>query len=105
MGPIYWVPVHDVSDVIRGTWFYKETMLPVEVDVANMLEYGYTEMRPWTETWHDELNSAVDVGAIGEMKILHSLWPEKPRKDDSRPSTAAGRTSLTLQRYVNSCSF
>ncbi|KAK3044873.1 hypothetical protein LTS18_000125, partial [Coniosporium uncinatum] len=63
-----------------------------------MLEFGYTEMRPWTETWHDELNSAVDVGAIGEMKILHNLWPEKPKKDESRPGTATGRASLTLQR-------
>ena len=30
MGPIYWDPVHDISDVVRGTWFYKDSMLPVE---------------------------------------------------------------------------
>ena len=35
MGPIYWDPVHDISSVVRGTWFYKETMWPVESDVAN----------------------------------------------------------------------
>jgi hypothetical protein len=63
-------------------------MMPVEVEVANMLEAGYLEMQPWTQTWKDELNSAVDVGAFGEMKILHSLWPERPKKPESRPSTS-----------------
>jgi hypothetical protein len=38
MEPIYWAPVGDIADVVRGTWFYKDTMLPVETPVANMLE-------------------------------------------------------------------
>jgi hypothetical protein len=63
-------------------------MMPVEVEVANMLEAGYLEMQPWTQTWKDELNSAVEVGAYGEMKIVHSLWPEKSTKPESRPSTS-----------------
>ena len=91
MEPIYWPPLADVSDVIRGTWFYKDSMLPVEVGVANMLEAGYVALRPWTETWTDQLNSAVEVGALGEMKILHPMWPEQMgRKHDSRPGTAMG---------------
>jgi hypothetical protein len=89
MEPIYWFPVNDIAKVIRGTWFYKDTMMPVEVEVANMLEAGYIDLRPWTQTWADELNSAVDVGAFGEMKIIHRLWPEKPSKIDSRPSSSA----------------
>lgn len=88
MEPIYWSPLSDVAKIVRGTWFYKDSMMPVEVEVANMLEVGYLEMKPWTQTWMDELNSAVEVGAYGEMKILHQLWPEKPRKSDSRPSTS-----------------
>jgi hypothetical protein len=88
MEPIYWSPLSDVAQIVRGTWFYKDSMMPVEVEVANMLEAGYLEMQPWTQTWKDELNSAVDVGAFGEMKILHGLWPEKPRKPESRPSTS-----------------
>ena len=88
MEPTYWAPVNDVAKVLRGTWFYKDTMMPVEVEVANMLEVGYLELKPWTETWTDELNSAVEVGALGEMKILHKLWPEKPKQVDSRPSTS-----------------
>jgi hypothetical protein len=75
MEPIYWSPLSDVAQIVRGTWFYKDSMMPVEVEVANMLEAGYLEMQPWTQTWKDELNSAVDVGAFGEMKILHGLWP------------------------------
>ncbi|OAL50759.1 DDHD domain-containing protein [Pyrenochaeta sp. DS3sAY3a] len=88
MEPIYWSPLSDVAQIVRGTWFYKDSMLPVEVQVANMLEVGYLELQPWTETWRDELNSAVEVGAFGEMKILHTLWPEKAKKPESRPSTS-----------------
>ncbi|KAJ4367399.1 hypothetical protein N0V83_006981 [Neocucurbitaria cava] len=100
MEPIYWSPLSDVAQIVRGTWFYKDSMMPVEVEVANMLEAGYLEMRPWTQTWKDELNSAVEVGAFGEMKILHNLWPEKPKKAESRPSTSqqmqAGLVQSTL---------
>ncbi|KAH8731077.1 DDHD domain-containing protein [Phaeosphaeriaceae sp. PMI808] len=89
MEPIYWSPLSDIAQIVRGTWFYKDTMMPVEVDVANMLEAGYIELQPWTQTWKDELNSAVEVGAYGEMKILHKLWPDKlPKSNDSRPSTS-----------------
>ena len=77
MKPIYWIPVGDTAQVVRGTWFYQDTMLPVETHVANMLEAGYVDLQCWTETWKDELNSAVEVGALGEMKIVHKLWPEK----------------------------
>lgn len=76
MNPIYWSPVHDVAAVTRGTWFYKETMYPVEAPVANQLETGYRDLRPWSQTWRDELNSAVKVGAAGEEKVSHRLWPE-----------------------------
>lgn len=76
MHPIYWSPVHDIASVTRGTWFYKDTMFPVEPAVANQLEIGYRELRPWSKTWSDELNSALEVGAIGEEKIAHRLWPK-----------------------------
>jgi len=96
MEPTYWSPVNDVAKVLRGTWFYQDTMMPVEVEVANMLEAGYLEMKPWTETWKDELNSAVEVGALGEMKILHRLWPEKSKQAlDSRPSSSQQMASTT----------
>lgn len=85
MTPIYWAPVHDTAQVVRGTWFYKDTMLPVETPVANMLEAGYLDLQCWTQTWQDELNSAVEVGAVGEMKILHKLWPDKPSRSISTP--------------------
>lgn len=77
MKPIYWSPVHDVSSVIRATWFYKNTMLPVEPELANQLETGYMYMQPWTETWQDELNSCIENGAEAEMKIVHRIWPQE----------------------------
>ena len=98
MEPIYWEPVNDIAHVVRGTWFYKDTMMPVETPVAIMLEVGYVELQCWTETWKDELNCAIGVGAIGEEKILHRLWPEQAVKRAERPGTSKGtaedRTSL-----------
>ncbi|RKF76897.1 putative ddhd domain protein [Golovinomyces cichoracearum] len=75
MKPIYWSPVKDTASVIRGTWFYHDTIYPVEPAVANQLELGYRELRPWTQTWKDELESALAVGAAGEEKIAYRLWP------------------------------
>ncbi|KAK3343948.1 DDHD domain-containing protein [Lasiosphaeria hispida] len=76
MKPIYWSPVNDISVVLRATWFYRDTMIPVEPAVANHLEAGYRELRPWTETWGDEIKSALNVGPLGEEKVSHRLWPE-----------------------------
>ena len=86
MKPIYWAHVHDTAPVIRATWFYKDTMLPVEPSVANQLENGYRELRPWSQTWQDELNSAMDVGASGEEKIVHPLWPSENKSSSKRLS-------------------
>ncbi|KAL8998540.1 MAG: hypothetical protein Q9188_006077 [Gyalolechia gomerana] len=95
MGPIYWDPVHDVSSVVRGTWFYKDTMLPVPPDVANQLEEGYEYMQPWTQTYADELNSCLEIGAEAEAKVVHRLWPDvETNRNDGRPATAKSKVSL-----------
>lgn len=110
MEPIYWAPVGDVADVIRGTWFYKDTMLPVETAVANMLEVGYLDLQCWTETWKDELTSAMEVGAIGEMKIVHKLWPDKPvtrprsssiRRDSGSRANPPGSENISRMLATN----
>lgn len=88
MKPIYWNPLHDVSAVVRATWFYKNTMLPVETPVANQLEEGYAYLKPWTETWQDELNSCVDNGADAEIKIAYKLWPQNEPGSAHPPGTA-----------------
>ena len=86
MGPIYWDPVHDVSSVVRGTWFYKETMFPVESDLANQLEEGYTYIKPWTTAYQDELNSCIEVGPEAELRVAHKIWPpEETQQDLSLP--------------------
>ncbi|KAL3467269.1 DDHD domain-containing protein [Aspergillus heterothallicus] len=86
MKPIYWSPLHDISNVLRATWFYKNTMFPVEPELANRLEDGYAYLKPWTETWQDELNSCVENGADAELKIVHRLWP----KEDEIPLSRDG---------------
>lgn len=75
--------MHDVAAVARGTWFYSSTMYPVEPAVANQLEAGYRELRPWSETWSDELKSAIEVGAAGEEKVSYRLWPENLKRKAS----------------------
>lgn len=94
MGPIYWDPIHDVSSVVRGTWFYKETMMPVESDVANQIEEGYEYMKPWMPAYADELNSCIETGADAELKIVHKLWPVDVTSDAVRPATAKSKLSL-----------
>jgi DDHD domain len=86
MKPIYWNPVNDISAVLRGTWFYATNMLPVEPDLANGLETGYQEFKPWTETWQDELNSCIEIGAEAEVKVVYHLFPQSK---SSRPVTSA----------------
>ncbi|KAH9810776.1 phosphatidic acid-preferring phospholipase A1, contains DDHD domain, partial [Teratosphaeria destructans] len=86
MQPIYWTPVHDTAEVLRGTHHDA-----VETHVANMLEAGYVELQVWTETWKDELKSAIEVGASGEEKITHKLWPDRPRRiSESKPPSIRG---------------
>ena len=86
MKPIYWSPINDTSNVIRATWFYKETMMPLPVDVANRLEVGYEYIRPFEPSYQDELQACIDNGASAEMKVVYRLWPEEVKS--SRPSTS-----------------
>ncbi|QSS53814.1 DDHD domain-containing protein [Histoplasma capsulatum var. duboisii H88] len=98
MKPIYWSPIHDISSVIRATWFYKNTMLPVEPELANQLEAGYMYMRPWTETWQDELNSCIENGAEAEIKIVHPIWPpeEEVKEQSAMESRHESKSSKRL---------
>ena len=101
MSPIYWDPVHDISSVARGTWFYKDTMYPVEPDVANQIEAGYLYIMPWTQTYVDELNVCEEVGPEAELKLVHKLWPaEQTQPDSSRPSTSRIEQEMTPEKSV-----
>ncbi|EWC45466.1 hypothetical protein DRE_00865 [Drechslerella stenobrocha 248] len=87
MEPIYWSPLHglDTAKVTRGTWFYRDTMYPVETEKANSLEKGWREVMAWTQEWSWELESAVRVGEEAEAKIR---WMMPIVKTVSRPATA-----------------
>ena len=85
--PIYWSPLVglDNATVTRGTWFYKDSMWPVETELANALEKGYIEVQAWTEEWAWELESAVRVGQDAEPKIQ---WPLPKFPAGKRPGTS-----------------
>ncbi|KUI73881.1 hypothetical protein VM1G_09225 [Cytospora mali] len=76
MKPIYWSPVNDIAIVSRATWFFKDTMVPVEPAVANQLEAGYRELRAFSQEWQEELRCAVEVGPLGEEKVSYPLWSQ-----------------------------
>jgi len=103
MKPIYWSPVNDVAVVMRATWFYRDTMMPVPPSVANQLEAGYDELKPWTDVWHEEVKCAIEVGSLGEEKVAHQLWP-KPvtRKTAQRKGS---RRDLSLRPAISSDPF
>lgn len=89
MKPIYWSPVNDVAIVLRATWFYRDNMLPVEPAVANQLEIGYRELRPYSETWRDEVRCAIEIGPLGEEKVSHPLWPKPMRLSKTKDEDIA----------------
>ncbi|KAJ5747056.1 uncharacterized protein N7511_008752 [Penicillium nucicola] len=95
MKPIYWSPLQDISTVVRATWFYKNTMYPVEADLANKLEEGYVYLKPWSDTWQDELNSCVENGADAEMKVVHPLWTKEEQRLKAEPNPATGDLEST----------
>ncbi|KAK4226999.1 DDHD domain-containing protein [Podospora fimiseda] len=86
MKPIYWSPVNDIATVMRATWFDAYSMVPVDPLVANQLEAGYQELKPWTQTWRDQIKSAIVVGPLGEEKISHRLWPDSATDKRLRPT-------------------
>ncbi|KAK4178545.1 putative phospholipase [Triangularia setosa] len=105
MKPIYWSPVNDIATVVRATWFYRDTMVPLPPLIANQLEAGYRELRPWTETWSDELRSALDVGAVGEEKVTHRLWPEPLPEKQARASKSKDGGLLPPEPAISSDPF
>ena len=80
MEPIYWSPVNDISSLVRGTWFYRQSMLPIEPDIANLLEKGYEEIKPWTTTYDDEVRSCLAIGPEAEIKLTHKLFSTEALK-------------------------
>ena len=95
MKPIYWSPINDQASVIRATWFFKDTMAPVDADLANRLEAGYEDMKPYSDAYKHELDSCIEHGASAELKVVYKLWPEE--KQPGRPLTSTGQVSATNQ--------
>ncbi|WQF81478.1 Putative DDHD domain, alpha/Beta hydrolase [Colletotrichum destructivum] len=105
MKPIYWSPVNDIAVVLRATWFYRDTMLPIPPAVANQLEAGYRELKPHTETWNDELRCAIEVGPLGEEKVSHRLWPEDVETLSDRDKQVVSDTRISTDPFCAASCF
>ena len=81
--PIYWSQGSDNAPIMRATWFYKATMEPVEAPIANLLEKGYQHLKPWTQTYKDEVASCLAVGPEAEMHLIYHLVSESELERDS----------------------
>lgn len=69
-------------------------MIPIDPAVANQLETGYRDLRPYSQTWKDEVRCAVEVGPDGEEKVSFPLWPKavipaSERSEEQRPAEPA----------------
>lgn len=60
-------------------------MIPVEPAVANQLEAGYRELRPYSDEWKVEIRCAVEIGAEGEQKVSWPLWPTPIAQTATQP--------------------
>lgn len=60
-------------------------MIPVEPAVANQLEAGYRELRPYSDEWKVEIRCAVEVGVEGEQKVSWPLWPTPVAQTSTQP--------------------
>jgi DDHD domain len=98
MLPIYWSPGNDVATVTRGTWFFKDTMYPVESEIGSKLELGYIQNSPWSQGWGDRLSKAVEQGIDGDQTFLHPLGLEE---DGGEVSQGADRHAI-IKPYLNS---
>ena len=85
MKPIYWSQINDQHKVVRATWFFKHSMLPVPVETADRLELGYQEIMPYLPVYQNELDACIANGPTAELRIVHQLFPED--RDSSRPTT------------------
>lgn len=72
-------------------------MIPVDSTVANQLEAGYRELLPYSQTWQDEVQCAVEVGADGEEKVSVPLWPK------TAMSASRGSKDSSTEEPIISC--
>ena len=98
MLPIYWSAANDMATVTRGTWFFKDSMYPIESEIGNKLELGYIKNRPWSQGWCDRLSKAVEQGTDGDQSFLHQLGLEEDGGEDYQ---GADRPAI-VKTYLNS---
>lgn len=76
MKPVYWSSRNasaTQTPVCRGTWFYAADSMPVLDPLAESLEKGFFEVKPWTQAYEAELESASEIGESAEAKLKYNV--------------------------------
>ncbi|EPX71986.1 phospholipase [Schizosaccharomyces octosporus yFS286] len=79
--PLYWPSSrrNDTLRVVRGLWMYQDTGLPVIDELAEILEEGYQQIKPYNVNW-DKLESELE-DENQERSSIFSSGRRKPSKD------------------------
>jgi pimeloyl-ACP methyl ester carboxylesterase len=59
--------------VTRGTWFYAATWQPLPHALTDLVEAGFQDVKPWTETYSAELEAATSLGEEATAKLKHPV--------------------------------
>lgn len=78
--PAYWIPVKDVSTVVRCSWFFSSSLTPVEPSLEEAVKKAFLRVKPWTEKYIEHLKAALEDPSTFDMikiPITYNLTPEK----------------------------
>lgn len=73
LSPVFWAHNGPRVPVIRATWFVNSYQTPCEWELADALEKGYQEIKPWLKSYPQELQKAIEQGSDAEEKLKVKL--------------------------------
>lgn len=76
LSPVFWAHNGPRVPVIRATWFINDEQHPCEWELAQALEQGYQEIKPWLTSYPQELQMAIEQGSTAEEKLKVKLDPK-----------------------------
>ncbi|KAK8843436.1 hypothetical protein IAR55_007093 [Kwoniella newhampshirensis] len=71
--PVFWSHTGPRVSVLRGTWFVSDETRPASWELAEEIERGYLEIKPWQPSYKHELAIAMALGPAGEEKLKYNL--------------------------------
>lgn len=69
--PVYWRSMHDTAHIKRSSaWYFSSTLTPLDQSLEDAVEKACDQIKPWTEEYLEELNSALlDPEKLNKIKI------------------------------------